>query len=29
MGKAGQIWNTLTDDKKKKFDELHEADVKR
>lgn len=29
MGKAGQIWNTLTEDKKKKFEELHEADVKR
>jgi structure-specific recognition protein 1 len=29
MGKAGQIWNTLTDDKKKKFDELHDADVQR
>ena len=29
MGKAGQIWNTLTDDKKKKFNEMHDADVMR
>ena len=29
MGKAGQIWNTLSDDKKQKYNDLHDADVKR
>lgn len=29
FSKAGQIWGTLTEADKKRFDDLHAADVKR
>lgn len=29
MSRAGEIWNTMKDDEKKKFNDLHDKDVKR